>query len=586
LPKIVKLEQHVADLIAAGEVVQRPASVVKELIENSIDAGAGIITVEITSGGMSYIRITDNGSGIAPQDVKTAFLRHATSKLRDAEGLEAIGTLGFRGEALAAISAVSRIELQTRQQGADEGVRLILEAGKVVSMAPVGCPEGTTIVVRDLFFNTPARFKFMKTDRAEGSGVASIVLRCTLSRPDVSIHFIKDGKTEYHTPGDSRVESCIYTLFGKEFFDGLLSAESEDETVSVKGYVSKTASSRGNRGYQFFFVNGRSIRSLTLQSAIEQAYKNTLPSGRFPSCVLYITTSLGSVDVNVHPSKTEIKFASDKQVFDGVYYAALGALERTNFNEEFRALNTEKSGGFTSMPVEEYRKAHTFKNNRNYVTPQVNEPQRVYNPNLFSSNNAKNDNLSSSQLPNESFRLIGEALNLFIIVEHHNSVWFIDKHAAHERIHFDALKNGGYEAMSESLITPVICRFGPEDVFTLLEASAFLDKLGFTVESFGEDAIAVRHIPADIDIGDTESVLSEMCPDLQHSGTAEPKKRDNLYKTIACKAAIKAGRSSSIRELESLAERVLSGEVSTCPHGRPVAFELTKSALDKRFGKA
>jgi len=612
LPKIFKLEQHVADLIAAGEVVSRPSSVVKELIENSIDAGAGIITVEIASGGMTYIRVTDNGSGIAADDAKTAFLRHATSKLRNAQGLEAIGTLGFRGEALAAIAAVSRVELQTRRPGADEGVALTLEAGDVIDISPAGCPEGTTIIVRDLFFNTPARLKFMKSDRAEGSSVASVVLRCALSRPDVSIRFIKDGKTEYHTPGDSRVDSCIYSLLGREVEAGFMSAETSDESVAVKGFISKPAVARGNRGYQFFFVNGRTIRSLLLQSALEQAYKNTLPTGRFPACVLYVTIRLGSVDVNVHPAKTEVKFTSDKQVFDGVYYAALGALERSALNERLTSDNGQSGGSdtaevaltegkeqkagvhkFKSMRVEEYRRKYSSGGDK--ASPVPNRPgyKPSYSSNTLSSNTLNkthqiiNDHTQLStvsyQLPPDTFRVIGEALKVYIIVEYQDSVWFIDKHAVHERIHFDALRSGAFEPMSESLLTPVICRLGHEDVTLLLENAAFLDDLGFTAEIFGEDAVAVRHIPAETDIGDTEYVLSEICAQLKHSGSAEQSIRDNIYKAIACKAAIKAGRSSGISELEALTEKVMSGEVTHCPHGRPVAFEVSKTTLDKGF---
>ena len=583
MPRIIKLEQHVADLIAAGEVVERPASVVKELIENSIDAGAGVITVEIASGGMTFIRVTDNGSGIAAEDVKTAFLRHATSKLQSAQNLEAIGTLGFRGKALAAIGAVSRIELLTRESGANEGVSLTLEAGEIVDMSPVGCPEGTTIIVRNLFYNTPARKKFMKSDRAESSSIASIVLRCALSRPDVSIRFIKDGKTEYHTPGDSRVDSCIYSLLGRDIDAGFLSAESSYEDVSVNGFVSSPSAARGNRSYQFFFVNGRSIRSILLQSALEQAYKNILPAGRFPSCVLYITTKPSDVDVNVHPAKTEIKFVSYKQAFDGVYYAALGALDKIGKRvngEEIRTplanislhASTElgvkkpQEGGFKTKHADDFRKSY------------VSEPAKVYksSPDLLQPSHF-------STAP--SIRVIGEALNVYIIIEYQDSIWFVDKHAVHERIHFDALKSGSFESMSEALITPVICRLGHEDTSLLLENVSFLDRLGFSIESFGEDAVAIRYIPAEIDISDTESVLAEICLKLKQSGIAEPVRHDSIFKTIACKAAIKAGRSSGIRELEALAIRVMSGEVSHCPHGRPVAFEITKSTLDKGFGR-
>jgi len=641
LPKIFELDQHVADLIAAGEVVSRPASAVKELLENSIDSGASIITVEISSGGMTYIRVTDNGCGIAPEDAQTAFLRHATSKLRDAQGLESIGTLGFRGEALAAIAAVSRIELLTRAQGADEGISLTLEAGEVVDMSPAGCPEGTTIIVRDLFFNTPARLKFMKSDRAEGSSISSVVLKTALSRPDVSIRFIKDGKTEYHTPGDSRVDSCIYSLLGREIEAGFISAESSDETVSVEGFVSLPESARGNRSYQFFFVNGRVVRSLLLQSALEQAYKNRLQTGRFPSCVLYITTKANNVDVNVHPAKTEVKFISDKQIFDGVYYAALGALEKSqnfnpsesiehnlpkeilrtstfNSNENNANFGTSssykapsgrgsagKGGGFKVMQADEFRNSHISEYTRSFGSKdnQTKSPgphsytepsnkQSSYQPKVDSRNSLspvssnKNTPANSATTPiHDTFRVIGEALNVYIIVEHKGSVWFIDKHAAHERLHFDALKSTSYDPMSESLLTPVVCRIGHEDASLLLEQADFLETLGFSVESFGEDAVAIRHIPSEIDISDTESVLSDLCLQLKQSGIAEPAQRDSIFKVIACKAAIKAGRSSDINELESLASNVISGDVSQCPHGRPVIFEMTKATLDKGFGR-
>ena len=614
MPKIFELDQHVADLIAAGEVVGRPASVVKELLENAVDSGAGIITAEISSGGMTFIRVTDNGCGISHDDVKTAFLRHATSKLKNAEDLEAIGTLGFRGEALAAIAAVSRIEMLTREQGADEGVSLILEAGEVKKISPAGCPEGTTIIVRDLFFNTPARQKFMKTDRAEGSAVASVVLQCALSRPDISFRFIKDGKTEYHTPGDSRIDSCIYSLLGRETESGLVPVKTSDDTVSVEGFVSTPEAARGNRSYQFFFVNGRVIRSLLLQSALEQAYKNILPPGRFPSCVLYITTKLNVVDVNVHPAKTEIKFISDKPFFDAVYYAALDALQNENEKlivERYESIKPDETSKFKTMQADEFRNLYvseqqpSYKSSGNTSNRQTETSSSKLNIQTISEHfNPEESNFlhlinNGLNTPNNSefltfnfpfstpdIRVVGEVLNVYIVVETENGVWFIDKHAAHERIHFDALNNDSYESMSETLITPVICRLGHEDASVLLDNEAFLTKLGFSVESFGEDSVAVRHIPSEIDIGDTESVLSDLCMLLKHGGTAKPDRLDKIYKTIACKAAIKAGRSSDIQELEKLADLVMSGKVSHCPHGRPVAFEITKSALDKGFGRA
>jgi DNA mismatch repair protein MutL len=425
------------------------------------------------------------------------------------------------------------------------------------------------------------------------------VLRSALSRPDVSIRLIKDGKTEYHTPGDSRIDSCVYSLLGREIEAGFTGAESSDENVAVEGFVSKPAFARGNRSYQFFFVNGRVIRSILLQTALEQAYKNTLPTGRFPSCVLYITTKTSNVDVNVHPAKTEVKFISDKQIFDGVYYAALGAINKGQKisdkrqvgtragNSDFVAGETGVSdssgkwkvesgklgdnkarGGFKTMQADEFRNSFVSEPHKAYKRTRQGDGSSVF-----------------SARQGDASRIIGEALNVYIVIERENSVWFIDKHAVHERILFDALKSGNYKPMSESLITPVICRLGHEEATLLLENAKFLESLGFAVESFGEDSVAVRHIPADIYVSDTEAVLSDLCPQLRHSGVAETAGRDSIYKTIACKAAIKAGKSSEKRELEALVDRVMSGEISQCPHGRPVAFELTKHALDKSFGR-
>ena len=625
MPKILQLEPHVADLIAAGEVVERPASVAKELVENAIDAGASIITVEIKDGGMTFIRVTDNGSGIAPDDVETAFKRHATSKIHNAEGLEAIGTLGFRGEALAAIAAVSRIELTTREHSADAsaaGVRLALEAGATKQISPIGCPEGTTIVVKDLFFNTPARLKFMKSNRTESAAVASAVLRAALSHPEVSVRFIKDGKSEYHTPGDSRADSCIYSLFGRDFSNGLVFAESEDDSIKVSGYVSKPDSYRGNRNFQFFIVNGRPIRSKTLGAALEQAYSNLLPSGRFPSCVLYIKTKLGDVDINIHPTKAEIKFLSDKQVFSAVYYAALGAIgaEDVARSAEPDALSlsdkivgsiqppsfstapsSNAGGGFKSMSADDFNKSYGKKkpglSSKKYeprdesfkpLFSSVDEDVKIYNKALFTDERSqtKQDNSELELFSTKhSFNIIGEAMKTYIIVEHDESLWFIDKHAAHERMHFNALKSGDYDPMSQSLIVPVVCRFGAEDVSVLLDNLELLDNLGFSVESFGEDSAAVRRIPTEIDIGDVETVLSEICQHFKDGNFVDSDRLDNIFAAIACGSSITAGSSSVKHELEELAARVLDGEITHCPHGRPVMFELTKAALDKEFGR-
>ncbi len=644
---IHKLPQHVADLIAAGEVVERAASAVKELMENAIDAGAGAITVEIQAGGMRQIRVTDDGCGMAPEDAALAFVRHATSKIQTERDLEAIGTLGFRGEALAAIAAVSRVQLLTRQPGAAEGTRLVLEGGQIVTQEPAGCAEGTTIIVGDLFYNTPARLKFVKTDRAEGAAVSAVVLRCALSHPEVSVRYIKDGKEECRTPGDGQVAACIYSLLGRDFAKGLLPAESRDGDVEVTGFVTSPAAARGNRGYQFFFVNGRFVKSKTLQAALEQAYRNRLFTGRFPGCVLYITLKTSGVDVNVHPTKTEVKFLNERKVFDGVYYATLAALDKEPGPVKLELQKPAASGqkpkadeGFwQKMSAADYRSqtaapaagTGTGKGQSPGQVTLRDETQGVYQTAFrlpgagpkgapaskpvekpappvgkigeMLKNSAPGkggeqppaapaaDAQPAAQSAPEpasappALRLIGEAMDTYILVEQGESLFIIDKHAAHERLIFDRLKRGAEPPMSQLLLAPITGDLGAEDAALLLENAPLLEDLGFEISDFGGGTILVRRVPADIDTADALPLLGEIAGQLRVGGSPE-NLRDNLMHTMACKAAIKAGRASEPRELLTLAQAVLAGEAKYCPHGRPCAMELTRAQLDKQFCRA
>lgn len=631
MPNIIQLDRHTSDLIAAGEVVERPASVVKELVENSMDAGATQVTVEIRSGGIAYIRVTDNGSGILPDEVETAFLRHATSKLRDAKGLEAIATLGFRGEALAAICAVSRMEVITCCSDDGEGRRVINEGGRILTNEPFGCPRGTTMIVQDLFFNTPARLKFMKTDRAEGSAVTGAVIRAALSAPSVSVKYIKDGSVEFHTPGDGRPESCIYALFGRDFYNGLLPVSLDDGTVSVSGYISRPSHVKGNRSSQFFFVNGRSVHSRTLQAVLEQAYRNNLFTGRFPACILFIRLGYGSVDVNVHPTKREVKFSNEKAVNDAVYYAALGALEQSRpiaapakddpgfavipdpsaspavpAAPPRKAVSGRPGGTFTSMSADEFRKhvgaSGGFRSAGKEPSAPAPFPRKAPPPpsaDFSPSSHIKDDQTSldlpatqisapepdaPSRRPEEAgYRVIGEALQTYILVEQGDSLWLIDKHAAHERMQFDRLKAQQRETMVQSLLLPVICSFSPEDTDLLLEHSAELEELGFSAEPFGRGRLAVRQLPAHVRQEDVETVLNELCAVFRRGGRPEDSRTDRILATMACKSAVKAGSDSGPEELALIAERVMSGEIRYCPHGRPVAVEMSRSSLDKSF---
>ena len=627
MAEIQVLDAHVADLIAAGEVVERPASVAKELMENAIDAGADRITVEIAHGGMTFLRVTDNGCGIAAGQLKTAFLRHATSKLRTQRDLEAIGTLGFRGEALAAIAAVSRVEIMTRPADSPMGASLTLEGGVPGAVEEAGCPLGTTLVVRDLFYNTPARLKFMKRDAAEGAAVFAVVQRIALSHPEVSVKFLRDGKQELLTPGDGQLQSALYAVLGRELALGLTAVNGSGEDMSVTGFVSQPACCRASRNWQFFVVNGRQVKSRLMMAALEEAYQNQKMVGRYPACVLHLELKRSAVDVNVHPAKTEVKFGSDQAVFRAVYYAVLSALEREHPRpaavpdppprREAPALLAVSDPARRTLwsglrrPAAPPERPRTPPQNAGaaprpatataqFARPVENSVEKVETvraPETGFSKNAQKPAEASqtapapppaaAPLPHEEtappWRLAGEVLNTYIVVEQGDSVLFIDKHAAHERMNFDRMKAQGYDPMSQTLLSPQVCRLPPEEQAALLANLPLLEEFGFGVEDFG-GALLVRRAPFDVDAAEIDAALSEIGTKLLATGSADPAAaRDALLHTMACKAAIKGGWDTSPQELERIAQAVMSGQVRFCPHGRPVAVELTRKQLEKQF---
>ena len=660
MPHIVQLPAHVADLIAAGEVVERPASVVKELVENSIDAGATAIVVEIRRGGMGLIRVTDNGCGIAPEELPTAFLRHATSKLRCADDLGRIGTLGFRGEALAAICAVSRMEVLTARKGA-AGAQLRLEGGVSGPVEEVGAPEGTTVVVRDLFYNTPARLKFMKKDSAETAAVAGLMQHLALSHPDISFKLMKDGAESLHTPGDGKAESAVYAALGREFAASLLPVEGSGGEVSVRGFVTQPLMGRGSRSMQVFFVNGRFIKSQLLTAALEEGYRNQIMKGRFPGCVLFVTLPAEGVDVNVHPAKTQVKFAREREVFNAVYHTVLDCLDAGSAPVREAAAvpsTAPRQDFFRTMDAKTYReqagKAAPFAASRQTapVRPQQSAPawdpewraavpvadsvQPAARPAAFrplekpsgafgappasvtarpaAAEAAAREETPRPAAPEKPFtpaipapaqreleipqqqmlepaeeipwRLAGEVLHTYIICESaEGDVWLIDKHAAHERIHFDRLKAALEPPMRQTLLQPVAAELSREDGALLLENRPLLEQFGFSCEDFGDGAVLVREVPADLDAADTTATLEELAEKLR-SGKNPEERREGLLHTMACKAAIKGGWTSDETELRALVEKVQSGEVRYCPHGRPVAVRLSKHELEKMFKRA
>lgn len=602
MPDIQILSPHLADLIAAGEVVERPASVVKELVENAFDAGARTVTVELRGGGATYLRVTDDGCGMTPEDAGIAFLRHATSKLHDAQGLEAIGTMGFRGEALAAISAVSHITLTTRRRGAPGGTHMTLDAGEIQDMYETGCPEGTTMIVRDLFYNTPARRKFLKTDRAEGAACAAAALRCALGRPDVSVRCIRDGEELFFSPGDSKLDSCVYSLLGRELAKTLLPCEGEVDGVRVHGFISSPAAGRGSRAQQHFFCNGRWIRSAALQAALEQAYRNTLLVGRFPACVLYVELSCAAVDVNVHPAKTEVKFSHERAVFDAVYYGARAALEAekepvTTLPKAAKPEAVPKADPFVpsapkavpaQRPSAPSAAAPAFAPAPAAPQPPMPKPVVQGVQTALEPEPAEQETPSplARAVPPETppARLIGEAMHTYILVEKGDTLILIDKHAAHERINFDRLRQNPADIPSQTLLEPLPFTPDASDAEVLQQHGDTLAELGFTLEPFGRSDYILRGVPAQIDAGDALPALEEICAQLRHGAHTDAQAvRDEVLKTVACKAAIKAGWQTEPEELLRLADAVCAGEVKYCPHGRPVAVTLTRRELDKLF---
>ena len=677
MPHIQQLSSHVADLIAAGEVVERPASVVKELVENAIDAGASAIVVEIQRGGMGLIRVTDNGCGIAPGELPTAFLRHATSKLRSAEDLARIGTLGFRGEALAAISAVSRVDVLTRRPEDTVGAAIHGEGGHMGPVREEGAPEGTTIRVADLFYNTPARLKFMKKDSAETAAVAGLMQHLALSHADISFKFIKDGQEALHTPGDGKLESAVYAALGREFAKTLVPVDGRGGDIGVRGFVTAPVNGRGSRSMQVFFVNGRFIKSQLLTAALEEGYRNQLMKGRFPGCVLEVTLPVTAVDVNVHPAKTQVKFAREHDVFDAVFHTVMDALDarggavtkpvsqpqqaqnpRQDFFQSMDAKTYREQGdkpaapapkpafapqptreevrpAFSAQPVKQAEPAKPGWNTEWRSTAKVADSvQPIWPPRdtvkrtptsalgqAPASVTAKPEPAPQAEkaaepapapkpfvpaipavpaqqtamelpgqetvMPQEApWRIAGEVLHTYIICEDDaDTLWLIDKHAAHERINFDRLLAAKEPPMRQTLLQPIAVEPGREDAALLLENLELLEQFGFGCEDFGDGAILVREVPADLDAADTAATLEEFAQNLR-SGRSLDEKREALLHTMACKAAIKGGWTSDPAELKVLVEKVQSGEVRYCPHGRPVVVKVTKYELEKLFKRA
>lgn len=712
MPKINVLPKEVYNLIAAGEVVERPMSVVKEMIENSVDAGAKHITIEIKNGGTTYIRITDDGCGIAKEDIKKVFISHATSKISSGEDLDAIATLGFRGEAMASIAAVSKVELLTKSEDEEVGTRYEIIGGEEKDFSDAGCPQGTTIVVRDIFFNVPARMKFLKKDVTEGNAVQGIVERMALSHPKVSFRFIRENRQAIITSGNGDLKSTVYSVLGGEMSDTLVKVDYSLGGMRVYGYTSKPHQSRKSRAMQFFFINGRYVKSTTAMAALEQAYKNLIMVGRFPACVLNLEIDPKLVDVNVHPAKIEVRFANEKPIFNLIYYGVKTAVEigdtvkEAKFSSDYSS-STEKENyikaqtrktkvdffkkeeppsqmKFSSKPKEDFwsvASSNTYNQNSEkrksnfdievedeFLSSKNNNTVKTeknileeFRDNKFNSSNenievtenkAVTDEIQNIEVKKETvsnniedsktevqievektvdfeneknideqnevcenvevieqnvsttennapeivdekedetpFEVVGEAFRTYIIVQIENSLYYIDKHAAHERMIYEKLrkesKNG---IISQLLLVPSVVKLSTDEYAVVTDNLELLSKCGFLVEDFGNSSVIVRETPSLLDGADIKDLILEIAEKLLlHKTDIEPDKMDWIFHSASCRSAVKGGDYTTPEERELFVKKLLSmPNIRYCPHGRPVMIKISRYEIEKQFGR-
>jgi len=677
------LDFQVANLIAAGEVVDRPSSVIKELLENSIDAGATVITVETKRGGSAFMRVTDNGSGMSRDDVPICVKRHATSKIKDEHDLDGILTLGFRGEALAAIAAVSKLRIMTKTKDSAMGTIMRCENGTVLEVSETGCPDGTTVIVEELFASVPARRKFLKRDMVETTSIAAVVEKIALSRPDISIRLICDGNTKFSSAGDGNLKNAVYSILGRDFAKKLIEVDCMTEGIGVNGYIGSPDNVRGNRNLQNFFINGRFVKSKTIQSALEQAFESYIPSDRFPCCVLYLKIHPAYVDVNVHPAKLEVKFSNEQTIFNAVYCGVRNALtkniERPKMNigkkeesdNSFDPQQIEKDASDLKLmnafvPIKERgenSKPHTPPELPEYV-PQITIPEPLTEevlritsdnppealrltstgeapvindtpenssthretPDILTENDSPDipvaNNLHKAEAssviseqrtfkPNidieyseppkadvpllkpPKYKIVGEFFNTYVIVELFDRIIIIDKHAAHERIIFEEMKRAHLNGkiFSQIALIPVDVKLSREEYAAVLTFKEDINATGFEfTENEENHSISIVQYPAEFDIRYIGEILLSMASKLaEGSGNAELTRRSNYEKAMyqaACKAAIKAGENNAPEQIKWLCDKLLVlPDIKYCPHGRPVAMELTKTEIERQFGR-
>ena len=665
MSEIKVLTKEISELIAAGEVIDRPSSVAKELLENAVDAGSTNITIEIKNGGRTYLRVTDNGKGISAQDLPTAFLRHATSKIASKNDLESILTLGFRGEALGSVWAVSKVSVLTKRLDDEYGTHYEIEGGEQKLIEQSGCPDGTTFIVRDLFYNVPARLKFMRKDSTEGNYVAEIVTKLTLSHPEISFKFIRDNKVEFISPGDSKIYSAIYSVYGREFASSLVPVDYNWKGIHISGYTVRPLESKTNRKFQNFFVNHRYIKSVACSCALEDAYRNQIMVGKFPACVLYLQIPPDTVDVNVHPTKIQVRFSNEGLMHEAVFYAIKDSLLKNDKPNEIvfeskrhftdKQLYSVKSDPGVQMrfadPVQPVQTqtpqrqtltvADLSDNKTEQRLPvQKNDPPESVEYNIPAENvNASQQQASYAVQPQEkpqkltvdqinklvseiplpkeddpgSFRfignsdlqrkpaevpavpaetaekprpvVIGELFRTFVVAQCGDDMLLMDKHAAHERYIFEKIKNDKNQLDPQMLLEPVMVVLAYDEYDALSQNVEKARQLGFEIEPDVAPTVAVKGVPVILGEENPTEAVSELARNfIAHKMDPQIELFDDLYHSLACKAAIKAHDKSSVVELQALIENVYENDdIRYCPHGRPVFIKLSKRDIEKQF---
>jgi len=632
MSEIKVLSKDISELIAAGEVIERPASVIKELAENSVDAGAKHITIEIKKGGTTFMRITDDGCGMEYEDVPVAFLRHATSKISGKDDLDNIMTLGFRGEALASVSAVSKVDVMTKRKSDEYGTHYSIEGSIEKLYEKTGCPDGTTIIIRDLFFNIPVRRNFMKKDVTEANAVSKAVQKTALSHPEISFRFIRDGKPEFTSSGDGDIYSAVYAVYGKDFAGDMIPVEYSENGIKISGFVIKPLYAKSNRTFQNFFVNGRYIKSLVCQTALESAYNNMIMSGKFPACVMNIEISPSSTDVNIHPSKAEIRFSDDKKVSDAVYFAVKNSLLKNGLIYEFnlgrnnddvsepepvqsvssiftRPDDIEKTEKKISEEPFKYSMPETpvriinkdkgidpLRTSRAdvYIEP---EPEEETDENITEFNyiNKKSfehtepepvqETLPEFVKPEQKIHVIGEAFRNYIMAEADDNIVMIDKHAAHERVIFERLKSQNCRQYMQLVMGENKVLLSEEEFSEMETNSEQLGNMGFAFDYSQKPYIILKGVPEFLQTLNMDEIIPEIAENfVKCKHNPESHAIDDILHTIACKSAIKANDRNDISELQKLAEEVYNDEnIRHCPHGRPVMFIMTKNNIERQF---